>query len=265
MNGTALKKTWRGMAAELAAMAGLALVFAMLAPFGMSAIPLGRRIALWLAFVIGGYLCFRPVIAGGRALSVQTRLPSWLTIALACAIAAMPTTMLVAWTLAGHHLTGAPIAALGALYPQVVLIGGIVTVARLLSRRRDAAPTPAAGPVERTPAPAPPIEPTTTRNALFDQLPPAIGCDLLYIGNEDHYVRVHTREGDALLLMRMRDAVEALAEVDGARVHRGWWVARQAVRGVVRHGRALRLSLVDGHEIPVARPMVAKLRAKGWF
>ncbi|MBU6269648.1 MAG: LytTR family transcriptional regulator DNA-binding domain-containing protein, partial [Sphingomonadales bacterium] len=53
--------------------------------------------------------------------------------------------------------------------------------------------------------------------------------------------------------------------VEGARVHRGWWVARAAVSGVERRGRAVWLRLANGLEAPVARNAVADLREQGWL
>lgn len=240
-----------------------ALVFAALAPFETAATPFGTRLVIWSVFAIGGYLCFRPVIAGGAALSTLTGWPEWAMVAVACELAAMPTTIIVAWTLIGSRLSVAPFATLIDLYPRVLLIGGIVTAVQMLLRRRSAAP--AIAPAAEVPAePEPPAPPRP--NTLFEALPPAIGRDLLYIENEDHYVRVHTDHGNALLLMRMRDAVAAVeAEIEGARVHRGWWVARAAVQEVVRRDRTIGLKLPDGRGAPVARNMVPELRAAGWF
>jgi DNA-binding LytR/AlgR family response regulator len=100
---------------------------------------------------------------------------------------------------------------------------------------------------------------------FLDQLPPAIAHGLLYIGNEDHYVRAYAAAGEAMVLARMRDVVAGLAGLDGARVHRSWWVARAAVAETIRRDRAVYLRLVDGREVPVARSMVAELKADGWL
>jgi DNA-binding LytR/AlgR family response regulator len=37
------------------------------------------------------------------------------------------------------------------------------------------------------------------------------------------------------------------------RVHRSWWVARDAVTGTLRRGRGLALLLSNGIEVPVSR------------
>jgi len=65
--------------------------------------------------------------------------------------------------------------------------------------------------------------------------------------------------------MRLADAVDELEGLDGAQVHRSWWVARDAVRDVRRgDGRAV-LSLPDGLEVPVSRTYGRVLREAGWY
>jgi hypothetical protein len=125
-----------------------------------------------------------------------------------------------------------------------------------------------------TPAPVPPEPDVASAGAeldgvldapFLDMLPPQLGRALICLENEDHYVRVHTALGSALILMRMRDAVAQLHGADGERVHRGWWVSRHAVADVVRRERNISLRLTDGREVPVARANVATLRARGWL
>lgn len=66
---------------------------------------------------------------------------------------------------------------------------------------------------------------------------------------EDHYVRVHTDAGAALIRMRFGDAVTALADREGLRPHRSWWVAADAV---VALGRT-EIRLRSGTAVPVSR------------
>ena len=93
-------------------------------------------------------------------------------------------------------------------------------------------------------------------------LPLAFGPEVICLQMEDHYVRAHTSVGSALHLMTLSDAIARTAN-PGASVHRSWWVARHAVAGVVRDGRNLRLKLLNGLEVPVARRSVAMLKAQG--
>ncbi|WP_213980387.1 LytTR family DNA-binding domain-containing protein [Sphingomonas sp. dw_22] len=256
MNGTHLNPPNRALATEFAIMVAAGLVAALIGPFGTFALPLGTRLADWLLFALGGYAFFRPVIAAAGALSAQTGLPRWAALGAATALAALPTTLLVAWAMAGMGWQRLTLGELLQLYPKVLLLGAVVTAIQVALRR----PVPAAAAAE----PAAPLPPSR-EPALLAQLPPRLGRDLLYLGNEDHYVRAYTSEGDALLLMRLRDAVEDLAGLDGARVHRSWWVARHAVAEVLRRDRAVVLRLVDGRQVPVARAMVPELRARGWL
>lgn len=82
---------------------------------------------------------------------------------------------------------------------------------------------------------------------------------------EDHYVRVHTAHGSALVLMSLSQAITGLKDVEGVQTHRSWWVARSAITGMVEDGRNLRLRLDGGLEAPVSRARVGLLRDAGWL
>jgi DNA-binding LytR/AlgR family response regulator len=105
----------------------------------------------------------------------------------------------------------------------------------------------------------------TAPNPLLDALPPELGSDVIALEMEDHYVRVHTALGSEMVLMRLRDAMAHVAEIEGRQVHRSWWVARGAVEDVRREGRNVRLVLARGIEAPVARAQVSELRSAGWI
>lgn len=102
--------------------------------------------------------------------------------------------------------------------------------------------------------------------ALFlRRLPPRLGRELLAVEAEDHYLRVHTRLGSDLILMRMADAEAELVGLNGARTHRSWWVARSAVMRAERQGQAVRFELTNGLSVPVSRANATHLRRAGWF
>jgi ABC-type multidrug transport system fused ATPase/permease subunit len=102
--------------------------------------------------------------------------------------------------------------------------------------------------------------------ALLDKLPHKLRrATVLALESEDHYLRVHTDVGDALILIRLTDAITAVETLEGARTHRSWWVAKDAVETVSRgDGRAV-LTLSNGVEAPVSRTYSAKLREAGWY
>jgi len=91
-------------------------------------------------------------------------------------------------------------------------------------------------------------------------------ADLLSVRAEDHYCRLAVRGGGTLLVhYRFRDAVSDIANVQGAQVHRGAWVADFAVTGSERTGRRWSLHLADGSRVPVSETSVSLCRARGWL
>lgn len=91
-------------------------------------------------------------------------------------------------------------------------------------------------------------------------------CDLAAIEAEDHYCRVHRRDGSsALIHYRFGDALEEVVGIDGAQVHRGAWVTAGAVAGAERNGRKWRLLLTGGGSVPVSATYAADARARGWL
>jgi len=252
----------RGLGLELGVALALAVVLGLLGPFGTYAMPLAPRLGKWLLFILGGFVFFRPVTAAGSVVAAHTWLPRLAAIALANLLAAMPTTLLVAWLLVGGDVTRVGLAGLAELYGDVVIVGLVMTAVQLAMNRTPGGTTvaPAAG-TAGVEAPAP----SAALPRLAARLPDDWGGRVIAISNEDHYVRVHVAEASMLVLMRMSDAVAEMDGVDGARVHRGWWVARGAVAGVERRGRAVWLRLANGLEAPVARNMAAALRQQGWL
>jgi hypothetical protein len=88
------------------------------------------------------------------------------------------------------------------------------------------------------------------------RLPPQLGGELILLSAEEHYVRVVTRLGSALVLCRLSDAVDELTNIDGDRVHRSFWVAWREVVKVQRQGRSFRLKMSSGEEVPVSRSQI---------
>lgn len=257
----------RRLLAELAILGGLILVLAALGPFGSYATPLGPRLLHWALYLVTGYAFFRPVIAAGSALARQTGMSRLVAIAVACGLGAFPTSIIFVFAGAGPAWRSVTASHLAGAYLQTLIVGATVTIVQLLAGR-GAVPVFPAPPTLALPDPQPTAIVDATEAeiapALLDQLPPHLRGPILCLENEDHYVRVHTAQGSALVLIRMRDAVAQL-EGQGARVHRSWWVARGAVAGAVRQDRNWKLRLVDGRDVPVARASVPDLRAQGWL
>lgn len=269
---------------DLAAMTAIGVFLGVIGPFGSTAAPLTERLVSWIGFAWLGYACYRPMQTivdwGERTLA----LPRWGLLAATCLVATVPMTLAVLALngLSSGALRWPGLNAFMATYFSVLVIGGAVTVLFNLVQANPreaplvAAPLPAAPlsaeaqpdvpvgvSVVAEPAPVPPAPPPT--NPLLDQLPPELGSSIIALEMEDHYVRVHTALGSALVLMRLRDAMALVGETEGMQVHRSWWVARGAVEDVLRDGRNIRLKLARYIEAPVARAKIADLKDARWI
>ncbi len=247
----------RAIAVELLVVAGVGLALAALGPFGSYAVPFGPRAVYWMGLMMAGYAIMRPLVQVSRWLDEQTgigRVPAQL---LALTVAAVPLALLVQFTSA--RLGAAGRTSFGELYLQVWGIGLAMTLFmdRLFPGDRQAA---------RSPPPDVPgaTAPTSTRPRFLDRLPPTVGAPLLCLNMEDHYVRAHGPAGSALILMRMRDAVAELDGLPGLQVHRSWWVAGDAVERVETEDGRMRLRLVNGMTVPVARSQLGAVKARRW-
>src|SRR5690606_17132350 len=68
------------------------------------------------------------------------------------------------------------------------------------------------------------------RPAVLNRLPHHLRGRLIYMSMQDHYVDVHTDRGNALVLMRLGDAIAETGATPGLQIHRSHWVALDAVR-----------------------------------
>ena len=268
---------WRSTLTDLAIMTAIGVFLAIIGPFGSIAQPLGVRLVTWLIFAYLGYAIYSPmgyfVDRVHDALDLPV-LPLWIA---AAAIATVPMTIAIYFV---QFMPGwppmPPLDEALTSYFYVFVIGGGITLlfnfvgprasagrakAAAIDNRVEAAVVEQSVPVQTMEKP-PAVE---TGNPLLDQLPAELGSDVIALEMEDHYVRVHTTLGSDLVLMRLRDALVHVAEIDGRQVHRSWWVARLAVEDVKREGRNVRLVLAGGVEAPVSRAQVSELKAAGWL
>ena len=254
---------FRRLAIELFIAAAIGAVLGLFGPFGTYAYGLALRMAYWIAFIILGFLIFRPMVVVSGWLSEQTGLPTWAARGMAIAIASLPMTMAVVWMLNGFRTEiSFDSAGLPTLYGQVALIGVLVN---WLYHAVFGATTVA--PFAEEPPPSEPhsapLE-TKAEPAFLARLPMGFG-PLLALGGEDHYVRAYAPGRDAMILIRLRDAIAELEGVEGLQVHRSWGVARDAIVMQERDGRNVRLILAGGQKVPVSRDGVKLLGEKGWI
>ncbi|MBS7553648.1 LytTR family transcriptional regulator [Ancylobacter dichloromethanicus] len=271
----AMEGGWlRRRAAEFSLSLALGPAFAWLSPFGLEEPAFFARVGFWT----GVTTCWFVVVAltevwlawlgRGRVINPRTRYA--LLIGLAAlpmvAIAGGAIELLKGWQPSVPEVTE--------LYLQVVVLGSLTLfLAREilpgLLRPQDGAAYPAD---RRPPAPAlpetalpetalPALTSPVHGAALMVRLPAGIRGPLVCLEMQDHYVRVHTERGAALVLMRLRDAIAETAPAAGRQVHRSWWVADRAVERCARTGRAGTVRLTNGLAVPVSQRYLREVEA----
>ena len=250
------RRTWAAIAAAwariLVATALVAAIVAFSGGFGSGVLTVVPRTLYWIALtaVGAGIGIAAAHVAFPRVWFTRRPIAAWATI-VACVTA--PMTPLVALSTAAiHHLTF-QLSLLVEVFPSTLATTAGLTALAFLVRRR--------GPVEThaTAVGAPPPK-------FLTRLPAKLrGAELWALEAEDHYLRLHTSQGQDLILMRLSDAVAELEGIEGARTHRSWWVARAALSSVERADGRATLTLVDGAQVPVSRAYVKMLREAGWL
>ena len=236
---------WRGPISAV----GIGLLLGITGPFGsQTAYPTAVKYGFWMVNALVG---FGAAVAADRVLpSAAPGRKSASRIVAVAAASALPMTFFVAWTMGVVQpgRTFGPVQLL-LLYPFVALVQLLIARAIAPDNQVTAAAT-----VDRPDAP-PEYPPE-----FVARLPAALRRDILALEAEDHYVRVHTLHGSALVLMRLADAVAAIDPRLGLRVHRSWWVAKDAVRALESTaGRAI-ARLVDDRAVPISRSYLPAAR-----
>lgn len=212
--------------------------------FHTGELPLGRRTGFWL------------LLMGWNALKWQTLFAlfvrkdsDWLRVSLAGGIPLnllLPLEIALAGRAVGTTMAAPAIDIWGRAFAISVMIFAVCALVGWLVYRK-ARPRPLAA------------------NGLLARarIDPAA---LVAIEAEDHYCRVHHRGGaSALIHYRFGDALEELAGVEGIQVHRGAWVAAEAVESAARDGRRWELVLTGGQRVPVSATYLPEARARGWL
>ena len=232
---------------------GAGVVLALTGAFGTDIVPLWLRVAYWVPLILAGavwaHLCSRLI----EPLVDPDERP-WLTVAALSAATAGPVVVLV-WLVTGLVFENE-------IYPAsrlVYFIGPVLIITIAISAINVF--------LERSPPVQTHAGAGGTAPARFlDRLPPRLrGATLHAVQAEDHYLRLHTDRGSDLILMRLSDAVAELEGLEGARTHRSWWVARDAVRDASRGDGRAALTLEGGLVAPVSRRYARALREAGWY
>lgn len=237
---------------SLAILAGIAVFLALAGAFGTGQVSLARRMLFWLPLLWLGAACAAMVELRS---SNRPRVGQNLIWRIAATVTAISIPMaLIAWTWAALLFRNAGEVSLLQFGWGTFVVVGFVTAAMI------AINTPGVATGEQ--ADGPPGEPA---QSFVERLPVQFrGSEIYALSSEDHYLRVHTTLGAPIILMRLADAINDMAQVDGAQVHRSWWVSRAAVVGISRHGRQMSLELANGLSVPVSRANMKAVAASGW-
>jgi len=233
--------------------AGAAGVFLGLAgAFGTQNTPLLPRLGFWALMMFTGSFCASviTIITSQRPQFRQHWLLRW----------AMPTLLIAlfmsffSWALSNALFGGGASSNFLVFVWISVIVSGSMTALMMLIN---------------TPGPATEGAPEGTAITLIhfrSRLPQELKGAVIYaIKAEDHYLNIYSSKGSALILSKLSDAILELDGIEGAQVHRSWWVAREAVAKVRRTRNRVQLELINGVVAPVSRPNVRALRESGWF
>ena len=247
---------WKKRGRETLILAGIALFLAFVRPYGSNQnAPFALNFGIWLILIASG------TVVGELTVNAFYRLrpngPAWLMIVITSLITAAGVTFVI---YAMAYLTGGYIRVgtgpIHIIYFYVLVIATAMTlVGYTLNRAFDVAGPDFAQTANDQDA-------VTT---FLQRLPVRFhSADLWAISSEDHYCRVHTSLGSELILLRLSDADRELADADGLRVHRSWWVARKGVAKAERNDGRIKLILRSGEEVPVSRSYQGAVKDAGF-
>lgn len=158
------------------------------------------------------------------------------------------------------------------LVPPAVITWVVINAPWVMGLRLEAAQQTWPGTKEPSPAPPKVDEASTTQPGFFALLPKRIGTDIVLLKSELHYMEVVTSSGRALILYRLRDAIEEMAALDadhneqtgsvsGLQCHRSYWIAFAHIARLQAQGREGLLVMNNGRSVPVSRRYLATVKA----
>jgi hypothetical protein len=234
------------------------------------------QIAFWAVAITAGWLLMILISRGVRASFGTERWPGWALLLASALIGAVPLTFEVRWLVETILAPAVGLPSPWLTYLNVTVINTVFCLAQYILIERWSL----FGSDVETPTPSPVIigqeaAPLATGSAGNGSPPPTVGMlsrrpdglsgIIRYLQMEDHYLRVHTDEGDGLTLHRISDARRELEGSDGRQVHRSWWISKAAVSKVKKENRKRVIVASDGTEIPVGRSYERELREAGWI
>lgn len=248
------RRNWR---TALVVAGGAGVLMSLTGAFGTGGAPFGARTLYWLVLMFTGTaLNFSAGDVASRLTGLRDH-----TVGAALVETLIVTTLMspVVW-ISTTLLFGRPFegAALEGYVGPVLVLSAAMTVLNYALLRP--APVTAAAPATAEDAAGP------VRVKLAERLAPHLReARILAVCADDHYLRVYTDRGEAMILLRLADAIAELTGLEGAQTHRSWWVARGAVIAANGSSRGASLTLAGGRVAPVSRTYVKALKEQGWF
>ena len=238
---------WREVAVALATGTFMALIGAL----GTQEASLQVRLMFWIGLMFAGTIIGHGVTLLAGRLELFEQRP-WVWAALTALLITPPLSVVVWFAVGTAFHRQQTVMSIINHFPAVLIVSLGMTALTVLSQRR---------PIE-THAAAPNMGPA----AFLDRLPDKLrGGEIFAVEAEDHYLRLHTSRGQDLILMRLADAVGELEGLEGAQVHRSWWVAKTAIAEASRGNGRATLTLKNGAVAPVSRTYARALRQAGWI
>ncbi len=119
--------------------------------------------------------------------------------------------------------------------------------------------------IERIPLQSHAIAPiesaAASRPKIFDRLEIRYrNANIFAVKSEDHYLRIFTSLGEAMILLRLYDAITELEGIEGVQTHRSWWVAIDAIDRLEKDYGKNRFILKSGIEVPISRGYAPTLK-----
>ncbi|MEM7295480.1 MAG: LytTR family DNA-binding domain-containing protein [Pseudomonadota bacterium] len=140
----------------------------------------------------------------------------------------------------------------------LLLIWLLINMPSLMQAARTTSPPAAPQPRSGT------DKDTTGSNALAEfwgRVPARLGQTLVALSAELHYLRVHTTEGETLILFPFGRAVDLLQAEHGMQIHRSHWVALDQIDEVISRDSRMSCRMIGGLTLPVSRRYRAALKA----
>lgn len=99
------------------------------------------------------------------------------------------------------------------------------------------------------------LKSTAYENKLYTHLKRFSACDEIWIIKaEEHYVRIIGSQREELILYRFSDALKAVSQDHGLRVHRSYWVRRDKIASInYDTNKRMNLVMENGFTVPVSR------------